>query len=95
MSALVFPNIGRLSFASFLDFCFLKIFQDYDVFTRQKCDTFSRSSDAVFELSTRFVEPFTHAPGLSEEQELEKERLMFLELTQGKRRAAFYLITII
>ena len=58
-------------------------FQNYDVFTRQKCDTFSRSSEAVFELSTRFVEPFVHITGLSEEQKLEKERLMFLELTQG------------
>lgn len=60
-------------------------FQDYDVFTRQKCDTFSRSADAVFELSTRFAEPFSHADGLSAEQQLEKERLMFLELTQGSQ----------
>ncbi|KAF8487792.1 hypothetical protein JB92DRAFT_3020399 [Gautieria morchelliformis] len=63
-------------------FSISKYWQNYDVFTRQKCDTFSRSSDAVFELSTRFVEPFTHCSDLSEEQQLEKERLMFLELTQ-------------
>jgi damage-control phosphatase, subfamily III len=40
----------------------------------------------VFELSTRFVEPFSHTSNLSEEQQLEKERLMFLELTQGQYR---------
>ncbi|KAF8481892.1 hypothetical protein DFH94DRAFT_793144 [Russula ochroleuca] len=58
-----------------------KFWGDYDVFYRQKCDTFSRSSDAVFELSMRFAEPFaqsTKAP----EAKLEAERLMFLELTQ-------------
>ena len=48
-----------------------------------QCDTFSRSSDAVFELSTRFVEPFKHKEGLSEPEKLEAERLMFLELTQS------------
>ena len=48
-----------------------------------QCDTFSRSSDAVFELSTRFVEPFKHKEGLSEAEKLEAERLMFLELTQS------------
>jgi len=47
-----------------------------------QCDTFSRSSDAVFELSTRFAEPFTQS-GKSPETKLEAERLMFLELTQG------------
>jgi len=55
---------------------------DYDVFFRQKCDTFSRSSDAVFELSSRFAVPFVHTPGLSEDAKLEAERLMFHELTQ-------------
>lgn len=49
-----------------------------------KCDTFSRSADAVFELSMRFAEPFKIAEGLSAEEKLEAERLMFLELTQGK-----------
>lgn len=48
-----------------------------------KCDTFSRSSDAVFELSLRFVEPFKRGPDVSEQEHLEAERLMFLELTQG------------
>lgn len=49
-----------------------------------QCDTFSRSSDAVFELSMRFAEPFTQA-GKSPEAKLEAERLMFLELTQGSQ----------
>ncbi|KAF9074913.1 hypothetical protein BDP27DRAFT_1380982 [Rhodocollybia butyracea] len=60
-----------------------KFWSDYDVFYRQKCDTFSRSSDAVFELSQRFAEPFTISENLSAEGKLEAERLMFLELTQG------------
>jgi hypothetical protein len=47
-----------------------------------QCDTFSRSSNAVFELSTRFAEPYTHKEGRSDEEKLEAERLMFLELTQ-------------
>ncbi|KAJ3895150.1 hypothetical protein GG344DRAFT_86090 [Lentinula edodes] len=59
-----------------------KFWSDYDVFYRQKCDTFSRSSDAVFELSLRFAEPFAIADKLSAEEKLEAERLMFLELTQ-------------
>lgn len=49
-----------------------------------QCDTFSRSSDAVFELSMRFAEPFTQS-GKSSEARSEAERLMFLELTQGSR----------
>lgn len=48
-----------------------------------KCDTFSRSADAVFELSMRFAEPFKISEDLSPEEKLEAERLMFLELTQG------------
>ncbi|EMD32646.1 hypothetical protein CERSUDRAFT_58452 [Gelatoporia subvermispora B] len=73
-----------------------KYWQSYDVFFRQKassilssthtrilfCDTFSRSCDAVFELSMRFADPWKHKEGLSDEQKLEEERLMFLELTQ-------------
>lgn len=31
----------------------------------------------------RFAEPFKIAEGLSNQEELEAERLMFLELTQG------------
>ncbi|KAF8478797.1 DUF89-domain-containing protein [Gautieria morchelliformis] len=56
-----------------------RYWKDYDVFLRQKCDTFSRSSEAVFELSTRFVEPFIHT---DTEAGKETERLMFLELAQ-------------
>ncbi len=48
-----------------------------------QCDTFSRSHDAVFELSMRFAEPFSLKPGLSAEGKLEAERLMFNELTQS------------
>ncbi|CAL1694509.1 unnamed protein product [Somion occarium] len=59
-----------------------KFWGDYDVFFRQKCDTFSRSSDAVFELSTRFAEPFQHKKHLSDNEKLDAERLMFMELTQ-------------
>lgn len=43
-------------------------------------DTFSRSSQAVFELASRFAKPYQPSragPG--------GERLMFLELTQGSR----------
>jgi hypothetical protein len=49
-----------------------------------KCDTFSRSADAVFELSMRFAEPFKIADSLAADERIEAERLMFLELTQGK-----------
>ena len=63
----------------------MTLFQDYDVFFRQKCDTFSRSADAVFELSTRFVEPFVHT---DTEEGREKQRLMFLELAQGLSRVS-------
>ena len=55
-----------------------------DVFFRQKCDTFSRSNQAVFELSQRFSTPHKHEEGLSEAQKLEKNKLIFLELTQGE-----------
>ena len=48
-----------------------------------KCDTFSRSQDAVFELSMRFAEAFELPLGLDEQAGTEKERLMFHELTQG------------
>ena len=55
-----------------------------DVFFRQKCDTFSRSSQAVFELSSRFCRPHEHEAGLSPEQKVERNKLLFLELTQGR-----------
>ncbi len=76
-----------------------KFWRDYDVFYRQKvffsacfwsylvnifkCDTFSRSADAVFELSMRFAEPFKIAENLPVDERIEAERLMFLELTQS------------
>ncbi|KAG8793189.1 hypothetical protein FRC12_003560 [Ceratobasidium sp. 428] len=56
-----------------------KYWKDYDVFFRQKCDTFSRSSQAVFELSTRFAHPHALPSG---ENQLESIRLIFRELTQ-------------
>lgn len=56
-----------------------RFWKDYDVFFRQKCDTFSRSADAVFELSTRFAEPIATTDS---EEGWEKKRLMFLELAQ-------------
>ncbi|KZP29000.1 DUF89-domain-containing protein [Athelia psychrophila] len=59
-----------------------KFWQDYDVFYRQKCETFARSSDAVFELSLRFAEPFHPSDDLNAAEREEAERLMFLELTQ-------------
>jgi hypothetical protein len=59
-----------------------KYWADYDVFYRQKCDTFSRSSEAVFELSMRLAEPFKHPKDKSESEKENAERLMFLELTQ-------------
>jgi len=48
-----------------------------------QCDTFSRSTDAVFELSLRFAEPFKISDKLTPSEKIEAERLMFLELTQG------------
>ncbi|KAK7063995.1 DUF89 domain-containing protein [Favolaschia claudopus] len=59
-----------------------KFWKDYDVFYRQKCDTFSRSAEAVFELSMRFAEPFSLPDSLTPEEKLEAERNMFKELTQ-------------
>jgi hypothetical protein len=57
-----------------------------------QCDTFSRSKDAVFELSLRFADPFKISEKLSPAEKLEAERLMFLELTQGlKNRLSFSL----
>ncbi|KDN53628.1 DUF89-domain-containing protein [Tilletiaria anomala UBC 951] len=59
-----------------------KYWKDYDVFFRQKCDTFSRSSQAVFELSTRFAEPFQHEPGATRDEKSKAKQLLFHELTQ-------------
>ncbi|GAA6021492.1 hypothetical protein JCM10207_005777 [Rhodosporidiobolus poonsookiae] len=63
-------------------FSLSKYWKDYDVFFRQKCETFSRSGDAVFELSTRFAEPYKVDTSVSTEEQLEAKRLMFHELTQ-------------
>jgi Damage-control phosphatase ARMT1-like domain len=43
---------------------------------------FSRSNQAVFELSTRFAEPFQHEPGATREEKLKAKQLIFHELTQ-------------
>lgn len=48
-----------------------------------KCDTFSRSQEAVFELSMRFAEVNQLPAETDEQTAAEKERLMFHELTQG------------
>lgn len=56
-----------------------------DVFFRQKCDTFSRSSQAVFELSTRFSQHNPHSDELSETVKTDKDKLIFHELTQSQR----------
>jgi hypothetical protein len=63
-------------------FSISKYWKDYDVFFRQKCDTFSRSSTAVFELSTRFAEPFHYEANASDAEKLEARKLVFHELTQ-------------
>lgn len=63
-------------------FSISKYWSAYDVFFRQKCDTFSRSSTAVFELSTRFADPFQYEKGASEEEKLKARQLLFHELTQ-------------
>lgn len=52
------------------------------MFFRQKCDTFARSSDAVFELSTRFAVPWTQSADLTPEQAEAGRHAIFLELTQ-------------
>jgi len=59
-----------------------KFWKDYDVFFRQKCDTFARSSTAVFELSTRFGELFKYGDAANETDKEEARKLLFHELTQ-------------
>ncbi|PWN48653.1 DUF89-domain-containing protein [Violaceomyces palustris] len=63
-------------------FSISKYWKDYDVFFRQKCDTFSRSGTAVFELSTRFAIPFSYEPNATEAEKLKARELVFHELTQ-------------
>ena len=51
-----------------------------------QCDTFSSSSDAVFELSMRSAEPHFKLPEIANKQldRVETNRLLFMELSQGK-----------
>jgi hypothetical protein len=48
----------------------------------RQCDTFARSAQAVFELSTRFAENFEYAAGADEATKLQAKKLVFHELTQ-------------
>ncbi|KOS15981.1 hypothetical protein Malapachy_3445 [Malassezia pachydermatis] len=63
-------------------FSISRYWEKYDVFFRQKCDTFGRSGAAVFELSTRFAVPPTVPEGISAEERECMRQLLFLELTQ-------------
>ncbi|KDE05895.1 hypothetical protein MVLG_03708 [Microbotryum lychnidis-dioicae p1A1 Lamole] len=63
-------------------FSLSKFWKSYDVFFRQKCETFSRSGEAVFELSTRFADPYVIDEKLSAEDQLKAKKLIFHELTQ-------------
>lgn len=66
-------------------FSLSKHWVDYDVFFRQKCDTFSRSSQAVFELATRFATPYALPEGLkTEEEKINAKKVIFRELTQSE-----------
>ena len=47
-----------------------------------QCDTFARSGTAVFELSTRFAEPFKYPEGADEQTREQARKLLFAELTQ-------------
>lgn len=71
-------------------FSLSKYWVEYDVFFRQKCDTFSRSSTAVFELASRFVQPFKHEDGLTDELKLKANKLIFRELSQGASHRDFH-----
>ncbi|KAF9514992.1 hypothetical protein BS47DRAFT_818971 [Hydnum rufescens UP504] len=59
-----------------------KYWKEYDVFFRQKCDTFARSSEAVFELSTRFANPYKDSERKTPAEIESARRAVFLELTQ-------------
>ena len=60
-----------------------RYWMDYDVFFRQKCDTFGRSGTAVFELSTRFAVPYeSNVHASTPEERHDRMRKLFLELTQ-------------
>jgi hypothetical protein len=67
MNVSAYPSTGRLVTLLSSPDMWVHLFelsyfclQDYDIFTCQKCDTFSRSSDAVFKLSTRSIKLFMH-----------------------------------
>lgn len=47
-----------------------------------ECETFARSSDAVFELSTRFAEPYLVDEAVSAQDQADRKKLLFMELTQ-------------
>lgn len=64
-------------------FSISKFWPDYDVFFRQKCDTFARSGQAVFELSMRFAELFSYKEQDDESMKEKAKKLLFEELTQG------------
>lgn len=51
-------------------------------FRRTQCDTFARSGTAVFELSTRFADPFVADKSTTAELQEQQRKLLFLELTQ-------------
>ena len=74
-------------------FSLSKYWVEYDVFFRQKCDTFARSQLAVFELASRFCEPFIYEDGLDEATKLEKRKMTFRELTQGEVRVVVIVAT--
>ncbi len=63
-------------------FSLSKYWTEYDVFFRQKCDTFARSSDAVFELASRFCQPYIANIEHSEQEKNKAIKLLFRELTQ-------------
>ncbi|GMK59461.1 hypothetical protein CspeluHIS016_0800670 [Cutaneotrichosporon spelunceum] len=63
-------------------FSLSKFWVEYDVFFRQKCDTFSRSSAAVMELASRFAEPAAIDKGLTPDEERARNQLIFHELAQ-------------
>ena len=82
----VLEDLRRLLPSECVSFFFPLVATAVSTLTRRsvcaECDTFSRSSDAVFELSLRFAKPWEQDKSLSPEQALEAKRLMFHELTQ-------------
>ena len=95
MSASAFLNTGRIMMFS-SDRRWVKTFAccfriaawlrmtDDSFYGVTQCDTFSRSSTAVFELSTRFGDLFKYEEGADEATKESARKLLFLELTQGE-----------